>query len=107
MSKVLVNIGLTLDGYMVRIARDGNEALAVVETFEPHCVLLDIDMPGLDGDELSKCLRERFGDAIVLIAVTGWGTDDARVTQTFARVDHYLKKPVSETALRKVLPPLG
>ena len=97
---------LELDGYVVRIAHDGLEALAVVDDFAPHCVLLDIDMPGLDGDQLSQSLRTRFGDDVVLVAVSGWEKSDRRVSATFARVDHYLQKPIDEAKLRKVLPPL-
>lgn len=102
----LLSTALQLDGYGVRVAHDGAQALAVIEEFEPHCVLLDVDMPGLDGAELSKRLRARFGDDVVLIAVTGWDPDDRRVAETFARVDHYLTKPVNPATLRKILPPL-
>jgi CheY-like chemotaxis protein len=98
---------LEADGYQVRIAHSGDEALAIVEAQPPHCVILDINMPGLDGDGLSARLRERYGDDIVLIAVTGTGRDDRRVAETFARVDHYLVKPLDPAALRKALPPLG
>ncbi len=98
--------GLELDGYKVRIAQNGEQALALIEESVPHCVLLDVDMPGIDGAELSRRLRERHGDDLVLIAVTGWGEDDERVSQTFACVDHYLKKPVDPAELRKLLPPL-
>ena len=97
---------LQLYGYSVQVALDGREALAIVESFRPHCILLDIGMPGIDGDELSKQLRERFGDDIVLIAVTGRSPHDRAVAATFARVDHYLQKPVSEAELRRVLPPV-
>jgi DNA-binding response OmpR family regulator len=96
---------LELNGYVVRTALDGHLALAVIEQFNPHCVLLDIDMPGLDGLQLSKTLRERYRDDIVLIAVTGWSVDDARVKETFTVVDHYLHKPMDPVELQKLLPP--
>lgn len=95
---------LEFDGYRVRIAEDGARAVALVAEFEPHCVLLDVEMPGMDGDELSKRLREGYGDEIVLIAVTGGHDKDKRVHDTFDRVDHYLKKPVDLGLLRKLLP---
>jgi CheY-like chemotaxis protein len=97
---------LTVYGYTVRVAHDGDQALAVVEEFYPHCVVLDIKMPGLDGNGLSRQLRERFGDDIVLVAVTGAAVDDRSVEETFVRVDHYLMKPVTDAVLRRVLPPL-
>ncbi len=97
---------LALSGYKVWIASDGAAALILVETLKPHCVLLDIGMPGMDGNELARTLRERYGDDIVLIAVTGREHDDERVSDTFARVDHYLQKPVDPDVLRKLLPPV-
>lgn len=95
---------LKLDGYAVRTAYGGEQAVAVVEHFRPHCILLDISMPGMDGLELTKLMRERYGDDVVLIAMTGSASDDRRVHDTFARVDHYLPKPITSEQLRKVLP---
>jgi len=95
---------LEADGYKVWVAHDGNEALAMVAEHDPHCVLFDIDMPGLDGSELSKRLRDAHGDDLILVAVTGWSDKDARVADAFARVDHYLRKPVDPAVLRKLLP---
>jgi CheY-like chemotaxis protein len=97
---------LALSGYKVWIATDGAAALALVEAHQPHCVLLDIGMPGMDGNELTRTLRSGYGDDIVLIAVTGREEDDERVLDTFARVDHYLQKPVDPDVLRKLLPPV-
>jgi len=94
------------DGYRVWVAHDGNEALDLVSAHKPHCVLFDIDMPSLDGSELSKRLRNAYGDDLVLIAVTGWSDKDPRVAEAFGRVDHYLRKPIDADALRKVLPPV-
>ena len=97
---------LMISGYKVWGATDGAGALALIETHQPHCVLLDIGMPGMDGNELTRTLRSRYGDDIVLIAVTGREHDDERVSDTFARVDHYLQKPVDPDVLRKLLPPV-
>ena len=97
---------LESDGYKVWIAHDGNEALEMVAKHDPHCVLFDIDMPGLDGSELSKRLRDAHGDDLILVAVTGWSDKDSRVADAFARVDHYLRKPVDPAVLRKLLPPV-
>ena len=97
---------LKLNGYDVRVVHDGLLALTEVEDYEPHCVLLDVNLPGMDGGELSRRLRERYGDDLILIAVTGWSDKDARVSNAFGRVDHYLQKPVDLQMLSKVLPPL-
>lgn len=104
-AEVLAEI-LKGNGYRVRVAHDGLVALAVIEDYRPHCVVLDVNLPGLDGGELAKRLRERYGDDLILIAVTGWGESDERVSTAFGRVDHYLQKPVDAQMLSKVLPPV-
>ncbi len=96
---------LELNGYTVRVAHDGLEALKLIEGWPPVCVILDIDMPGLNGLELSTRLRERYADDIVLIAVTGWDKDDPRVARTYDIVDHYLRKPVDPEVFRNLVPP--
>ncbi len=99
-------MALELDGYCVKTASNGAQALSVIEAYRPHCVLLDIDMPGMGGCELSDRLRELYGDEVVLIAVTGWGDAGDRVSDTFSRFDHYIRKPFDPSLLRKVLPPV-
>lgn len=95
---------LELDGHVVRMAHSGELALALAETFRPHCALLDIDMPGMNGHELASKLRARFGVDIVIIAVTGWGKPDDSWSADFAGFDHYLRKPFDVAKLRKLLP---
>lgn len=104
-AEVLAEI-LKINGYEVRVAHDGLVAWALVESWRPHCVVLDVNLPGMDGGELSRRLRERYGDDLILVAVTGWGASDERVSNAFGRVDHYLQKPVDLQMLSKVLPPV-
>ncbi len=94
---------LELDGYQVRVASDGESALTLIAEFEPHAVLLDINMPRMNGAVLARTLRERYGDDIVLIAVTGYGREEPGVVEAFDCVDHYLQKPVKASELHKVL----
>jgi two-component system, OmpR family, response regulator len=98
---------LSLDGYTVLTVHDGAQAILLIEQFQPHCVLLDIGMPGIDGYELATILRQRYKDDIILIAVTGADTQTARVANTFAVVDHYFQKPLAAATLRRLLPPLA
>jgi CheY-like chemotaxis protein len=92
-------------GLKVWTAGDGAEALRVVEACAPHCVLFDVLMPGMGGEELCRRLRERHGSDIVLIAVTGGSAEDPRVAETFLLVDHYLSKPVDPQRLERLLQP--
>jgi DNA-binding response OmpR family regulator len=97
---------LECNGYTVKSALDGEEALSVAKDFRPHCVLLDIQMPGMNGLELTRRLRMVSGDDIVLIAMTGHEPRSADVRDAFELVDHYLQKPFDIEKLEKVLPPL-
>lgn len=97
---------LSMDGYSVFTAHSGEEAILLIEDRNPHCVILDIAMPGIDGYELATLLRHGYGDDIVLIAVTGWTNSVARVDDTFTVVDHYFQKPVEPEMLRRLLPGL-
>jgi len=93
-----------LDGYSVQAAYGGEEALSLAHEKRPDVVLLDIAMPGMDGCDLARELRQLYGAEIVLIAVTGMGDRSDRVSDTLKLVDHFLRKPVDARALRKLLP---
>lgn len=80
------------------------EALERVAQEKPDCVMLDITMSGMDGLGLARQLRTRFGDDIVLVAVTGTPPDDPLVQATFDTVDHYFEKPVSLEQIQKLFP---
>jgi CheY-like chemotaxis protein len=94
---------LELGGFVARTAHDGSSALAAIEEFRPHCVLLDIAMPGMDGNELVHRVRAAHGDDIVLVAITGGDALEARVASTFEQVDHYLPKPIDFARLMRIL----
>jgi len=98
-------MSLQLDGYEVRVASGGLEALELVARFDPHCVILDINMPGVDGCELAQRLRAAYGAGLVLIAITGYGDQSQRVAQTLPLVDHFLNKPVDPVVVQRLLPP--
>lgn len=80
--------------------------MAAIEDKVPHCVIFDVVMPGLDGNQFCARVRARYGDEIVLIAVSGAASNDARGRGSFARADHYFTKPVSLEMLSRVLQPL-
>ena len=88
----------------VRVAHDGPSALRTADEFEPEIVLLDIGLPGMDGCEVARRLRDepRF-QAILLIALTGWGQESDRQRSEAAGIDHHLVKPVDPDALASLM----
>jgi CheY-like chemotaxis protein len=93
---------LGLQGHDVRTAHDGMQALDEVMRFEPHVVILDIGMPGMNGYKVAATLRESDSD-VLLIAVTGWGQEEDRHRSKAAGFDHHLVKPVDFTILSELL----
>ena len=92
----------------VKLANDGWTALATIESFRPDVVLLDLGMPGMDGFEVARRVRERSEfDGIVLIALTGWGQPDDRDRTQAAGFQHHLVKPADIAALRLLLGSVG
>jgi CheY-like chemotaxis protein len=94
---------LRLRGHIVQVAMGGAEALAAVRAQRPELVFLDIGMPGMDGYEVARQLRAEFDSSLILIALTGWGTDQDRERSREAGFDYHLTKPVDLAALESML----
>lgn len=95
---------LELEGHQVRLAHDGPTALAAAATFRPHAVVLDLGLPGMDGFEVARRLRDRNGGTKpVLVAVSGYGRDEDRRRARQAGFDHHLVKPAEIGTLRSLL----
>lgn len=91
-------------GADVHVAYDGPAALEALHSYRPSVVLLDIGMPGMDGYETAKQMRQRpGGQDATLIALTGWGQDEDRRRSKEAGMDHHLVKPVDISALQALL----
>ncbi len=93
---------LRLLGHEVRMAHDGPSALEEARRFRPSHILLDIGLPGMDGYEIALRLRSEAGvKHAIIIAISGYGEEDARKRGREAGFDHHLVKPVDyETLLR-------
>jgi PAS domain S-box-containing protein len=99
---------LQLGGHETHIAHDGLEAVEAAKALQPDVILLDIGLPGLNGYEAARRIREQQKDKrIVLVALTGWGKDDDRRRSKQAGFDAHLVKPVDPTTLGKLLDELG
>jgi two-component system response regulator MprA len=83
--------GLAFEGYTVDTAESGEKALAIALHTPPDLVILDIMMPGLDGLEVTKRLRE--GSDVPVLLLTAKGTIPDRVAGLDAGADDYLVKP--------------
>jgi CheY-like chemotaxis protein len=91
---------LQLKGYEVAVAGDGQGALETAARFHPHIVLLDIGMPGMDGYETARLLRQQpAGETLLLVALTGWGRDHDLQRSREAGFDHHVVKPIDAEAL--------
>ncbi|HUP29947.1 MAG TPA: ATP-binding protein [Usitatibacter sp.] len=95
---------LQMLGAEVRVVHDGEAALAALGNYQPAVVFLDLGMPGMDGYELARRMRQRHEarDA-KLIALTGWGQERDRENSRAAGFDHHLIKPADVGALKAVL----
>ena len=98
---IALEVGLRLLGHTVAIAHDGAQALELADTFRPDVAVVDLRLPGMDGCELARRLRERGN--IVLIAVTGYGDESDRDRTRDAGFEHHLVKPVDLQQLVRLL----
>jgi len=97
--KALQNVLLSLD-YLVFEAEDGQQALDLALSIEPHLLIANRQMPGLDGVHLTRALRDtRIGRAIYILLLTSVGAEDGQVEAFEAGADDCLITPVNEKLL--------
>ena len=99
---------LSILGYEVRIAYDGQEAIEAAEAFRPGVVIMDIGMPKLNGYDAARHIRAQpWGKDIFLVALTGWGQSEDRRRSREAGFDRHFTKPVDPAALESLLESLS
>jgi signal transduction histidine kinase len=85
-------------------AHDGTNGLAAIEAFHPDIVFMDIGMPGLDGYEVCRRIRQMPSQrSVVLVAVTGWGQAQDKRRALEVGFDAHLTKPVDPDAVAQLL----
>jgi CheY-like chemotaxis protein len=95
---------LGLWGYLPTVAYDGWAALAAGVAQPPDVVLLDLALPGLDGFEVARRLRQEQGlPRALVVAISGYGDDSFRLRADEAGIDLYLIKPFDLEWLRRLL----
>jgi CheY-like chemotaxis protein len=87
---------LELHGYRTAVAYAGLPGLEAVRTFQPHAVLLDLGMPGMDGYQVAAALRAVPDyDDVALIAFTAWGDIVTRQRVVDTGFDEHVIKPAN------------
>lgn len=96
----LARVILVAAGYEVRTAVDAERALAVLETFTPRLILMDVQLPGMDGLELTRRLKaDPERSTIVIVALTAYAMKGDEEKARAAGCDGYITKPIDTDAL--------
>jgi len=90
-------------GHTVRIAHDGISALDAAGFFTPDVILLDIGLPGLNGYEVAKRIRNEFNGSIRIISLSGYGQESDRQKALESGIDRFLVKPIDLNELKTIL----
>jgi two-component system CheB/CheR fusion protein len=95
---------LELAGHSVRVVQDGEVALAAARAEPPEIMLIDVGLPGMDGYELVRQLRQIPAlDGSLLIALTGYGREEDKQQALAAGFHHHLTKPVDIDSLHTLI----
>ena len=95
---------LEMEGHEARIVHSGQEALVAAPAFGPDVVFLDIGLPDISGYDVARRMRDMpgLGNAL-LVALTGWGTQEDRQRTREAGFDRHLTKPAELSAVEDLL----
>jgi two-component system cell cycle response regulator DivK len=100
----LARVLLASEGYEVRTAGDAEEALEVLTAFSPRLILMDLQLPGMDGLALTRQLKKdpKTRD-IVIVALTAYGMKGDEERARAAGCDGYVVKPIDTRTLPGVV----
>jgi CheY-like chemotaxis protein len=100
----LLRLLLSGESYAVRTAGDAGEALGVLKEFRPRLILLDLQMPGMDGFELARRLKsDAATQDIVIVALTAYAMKGDEERAREAGCDGYVSKPIDTRALPAII----
>ncbi len=102
---------LRADGFEVETATDALEAVAQIEAFEPELILMDIQLPGVDGLALTRRIKaDPSTQHIVIVAFTAFAMRGDELKMRAAGCDGYVSKPIEVTSfaaqIRSLLRPM-
>ncbi len=100
----LARVILATEGYHVQTAIDAEDALNILESFRPHLILMDLQLPRMDGLELTRRLKAdpRYRD-IIILAVTAYAMKGDDEKAFAAGCDGYMTKPLDTDALARMV----
>ena len=91
----LARILLVGEGYDVRTATDAEEAMCVLQTFTPKLIVMDIQLPGMDGLELTSRLKaDARTRSVIVLALTAYAMKGDEARFLAAGCDGYVSKPI-------------
>lgn len=100
----LMKAVLDSDDYVVKTAMDSEEAIKVLETFEPQLILMDIQLPGMDGLEFTRLLKsDPARRQIRILALTAYAMKGDEGKAIAAGCDGYITKPIDTRSLTKLV----
>jgi two-component system, sensor histidine kinase len=102
-AREMLRVALELDGHRVEVAEDGPRGVEAALRGRPDVALVDIGLPGLDGYEVARRIRESLGREVRLVALTGYGQAQDRRRTHDAGFDVHLVKPVDPRVLGPLL----
>ena len=100
----LTQILLECEGFEVRMAEDAPRALAVLETFRPAMILMDVQLPGIDGLELTRRLRRDPAlHGVIIVALSAYAMAAEMQNAREAGCNGYITKPINTRTFASVV----
>jgi two-component system cell cycle response regulator DivK len=100
----LARVMLAAEGYEVRVAVDAEEALKMLDGFHPRLILMDLQLPGMDGLSLTRRLKEDPATSdVAILALTAYAMKGDEEKARQAGCDGYITKPIDTRTLPAVI----
>jgi CheY-like chemotaxis protein len=100
----LARVILTVEGYEVQTAADAEEALRVLGSFTPRLILMDLQLPGMDGLQLTRHLRrDPAWQHVRIVALTAYAMKGDEEKALAAGCDGYITKPIDTERLARLV----
>jgi two-component system cell cycle response regulator DivK len=103
-TRLMLSLLLQMNGYVTTEAADGQEAIEVAQLKRPDLILMDLNLPVLDGLKATRRILERAEMRDVpVVAITAYGTPDYRLKAIAAGCSEFLTKPLNKERLEKTI----